>query len=66
MWPVGLSTPSSPKAVVTNGDARMLTPPAIATSESPSRRERTAWWTATREEEHAVSTLTDGPRKSKA
>ena len=62
--PVGLSTPSSENATEANGLASRFTPPAMATVESPSRRERTAWWIATSEDEHAVSTATDGPRKS--
>ena len=66
MPPEGLITPSSPNAVETNGLARMFTPPATATSASPARRARTASWVATSEEEQAVSTLTEGPRKSKA
>ena len=64
--PVGDSTPVSEKATVAKGLASRFTPPAIATSELPLRREPTAWWIATSEEEQAVSIATDGPRKSKA
>ena len=66
MPPVGLSTPSSEKATVAKGLASRFTPPAMATVESPSRRDRTAWWIATKEAEQAVSMATEGPRKSKA
>ena len=66
MPPVGLITPSSAKAVDTNGAAMMFTPPPSATSASPERSALTASCTATREDEQAVSTLTEGPRKSKA
>ena len=64
--PVGLITPSSANAVEMNGEARIFTPPASATSASPPRSARTAWCTDTSEDEHAVSTFIDGPRKSKA
>ena len=66
MRPVGLITPSSENIRDANGLARMFTPPARATSASPSRSARTAWCTETSEDEQAVSTFMDGPRKSKA
>ena len=64
--PSGESTwPISSKPSVTAGVISALTPPAIATSHSPLRSACTAWWVATSELEHAVSTATDGPWKSK-
>ncbi len=39
------------------------TPPASARVHSPDRRERTAWWTATSEDEHAVSVDSAGPSR---
>ena len=62
--PVGLSTPSSEKATVAKGARSRFTPPATAAVASPARRARTASWIATRDDEHAVSIATDGPRKS--
>ena len=47
------------------GDSSRFTPAASATSESPVRRLWHARWIATSDDEHAVSTVTDGPRKSK-
>ena len=66
MLPVLENTPSLPKDRVPCGETSRFTPPAMAASASPSRRARTAWWMDTSEEEHAVSTVVDGPRKSKA
>ena len=43
----------------------MLTPPATATSQSPLRIARHAWWIETSAEEHIVSRPTLGPEKSK-
>ena len=42
----------------------MVTPPASAMSHSALSRLCTARWTATSDVEHAVCTLTDGPRRS--
>ncbi len=53
------------KPRVAAGVMSMLTPPARQTSVSPERRLRTAWCTATSDDEHAVSMATDGPWKSK-
>src|SRR5262249_22759352 len=39
------------------------TPPANANVHSPERRDRTAWWTATSDDEHAVSVDTAGPSR---
>ena len=39
------------------------TPPASAMSHSPSSRLWQAWWIATSEVEHAVCTVTLGPRR---
>ena len=66
MRSVGEITPSSENISDACGLAMMLTPPARATSHSPSRSARTAWWVDTNDAEQAVSTLTEGPRKSKA
>ena len=66
MRPVGEITPSSENASDANGFARMFTPPARATSASPSRSARTAWCTDTSDDEQAVSTFIEGPRKSNA
>ena len=63
--PSGASTPpTSSKPIVTAGVTRALTPPASTTSASPLRSAFTPWWTATNEDEQAVSTATEGPRKS--
>ena len=63
---VGEVTPNSENAVDACGAAKIFTPPASATSALPVRKSFIAWFTATREEEHAVSTLMEGPRKSRA
>ena len=39
----------------------MLTPPAIAAWQSPDNIARQAWYSATKEDEQAVSNLRDGP-----
>lgn len=46
------------------GCAAMLTPPAMAYPHSPRRMLSQARWSATRDEEQAVSTTMLGPRKS--
>ena len=38
-----------------------FTPPASARSASPRRSPAAAWWIATSDDEHAVSTASDGP-----
>lgn len=38
-----------------------VSPAATATRDSPALSERTAWWTATRDEEQAVSMVMEGP-----
>ena len=43
------------------GSSTRLTPPAKAKEQSPSRRARMAWCTATSEAEQAVSTAHEGP-----
>src|SRR5437763_11514886 len=43
------------------GVAITVTPPASASVHSPVRRARIAKWIATRDDEHAVSTVTAGP-----
>src|ERR1700722_6410756 len=47
------------------GDSSRLTPAAMARLESPDRKLWQAKCTATSADEHAVSTVTDGPRRSK-
>src|ERR1700728_3056880 len=47
------------------GDSKRLTPAAIASFESPVRKLWQARCTATSDDEHAVSIVTDGPRRSK-
>ena len=53
-------------AMFTTGDAMMFTPPTTAMSVSPLRSDAAAKWAPTSEEEHAVSMVSDGPRRSKA
>ncbi len=47
----------------TVGVAMTVAPPARASSHSPDLRACTAEWRATREDEHAVSTVTAGPSR---
>ncbi len=65
MCPSLATAPMVSKPIVAAGVRIMLTPPATAASDSPERRLCTAWWTDTSDDEHAVSTAIDGPRKSK-
>ena len=44
----------------------MFTPPASARSASPLCRPETAWWVATSDDEHAVSTAIAGPPRPSA
>ena len=53
------------KLANTSGRRIRFTPPASASSDSPSHRLRQARWTATSEDEQAVSIARLGPRKSK-
>ena len=63
--PSAASTPpTSSKPSVTAGVTSALTPPATTTSASPVRSACTPECTATSELEQAVSTATEGPRKS--
>jgi hypothetical protein len=48
-----------------NGPSRRFAPAATVTSDSPLRSDCTAWWTATKLEEHAVSIVMLGPCQSK-
>ena len=50
---------------VITGVSIRLTPPASAMSHSPWRMLRQAWCTDTSDDEHAVSSATLGPRRSK-
>src|SRR5271154_573664 len=63
--PVGDSAPAWSKPRNTDGDNNMLTPAAIARWESSMRRLWQARWMATSDDEHAVSTETDAPRRSR-
>lgn len=65
MCPSLATAPMVSKPTVAAGVRIRLTPPARATSDSPDRRLRTAWCTATSDDEQAVSIATDGPWKSK-
>jgi len=50
--------------MVISGDSMRLTPPARASSHSPNLKFSQAEWTATNDDEHAVSTAKLGPCKS--
>ena len=63
--PVGDSAPAWSKPWKTEGDNNRFTPAAIAISEAPDRRLWHARCTATRDDEHAVSTAIEGPRRSR-
>ncbi|RPK63943.1 hypothetical protein EES44_15270 [Streptomyces sp. ADI96-15] len=43
----------------------MWTPATTACSHSPARMDRTAWCNATSDDEHNVSTVMLGPRRSR-
>ena len=64
-WPVFDIASSWSKLRVTAGESSMLTPAASARFESPARRLWHARWMVTSDDEHAVSTVIDGPRRSK-
>ncbi|MCZ0978189.1 hypothetical protein O1L60_00150 [Streptomyces diastatochromogenes] len=64
--PSGESMAAWEKAMASIGDRMMLTPPAMARSVSPASRLWRAMWTATRDEEQAVSTIMLGPRRSRS
>lgn len=57
-----------PLHIETNVSGRniALAPPTRAMVHSPRSSARTAWWTATRDDEHAVSIVMDGPTRSSA
>ncbi len=59
--PLDAMPPCSENSMNAPGDVMTATPPASAIVHSPARRACTAWCRATREEEHAVSTVTAGP-----
>src|SRR5271166_2376497 len=63
--PVGDNAPSWSKPRKTAGDNNKFTPAAIASWESCVRRLWQARWIATNDDEHAVSTATEGPRRSR-
>ncbi len=48
------------------GTVVTVTPPASASEHSPDRTDCAARWSATREEEQAVSTVTAGPSRPRA
>jgi hypothetical protein len=64
--PSGLRNPLFDSAMAVFGPSMTFTPPASASVLSPFQMLWAARWTATRELEHAVSTVMLGPRKSKA
>ena len=57
-------TPALVKFIVMAGDRIRFTPPASASVDSPLRRLVQAKWTATSDDEQAVSIAMLGPRKS--
>ena len=57
--------PACEKLLVNSGDKIRFTPPTMARSHSPFLILEQARCIATKEEEQAVSTLREGPRKSK-
>ena len=59
--PPGDSICASPRRRVPSGSRIAFTPPASARSTSPRSSAETAWWIATSDEEHAVSTASAGP-----
>src|SRR5690349_4043484 len=63
--PSGLIAPPCEKLIERAGERMRLTPPASARVDSPRQRLWQARWTATNEDEQAVSTARLGPRKSK-
>ena len=63
--PSGERNPALAKLANTSGTRIRFTPPATASSDSPSHRLLHARWTATSEDEQAVSIARLGPRKSK-
>ena len=62
--PSGESMPAFDSAIVNSGRNMAFTPPARATEDSPSCRLWQARWTATRDDEQAVSRERLGPRRS--
>ena len=62
--PDGESMPARLAASTKVGVGSTQTPPAIAMSQRPSARLSRARWIAVSEEEHAVSTVRQGPRRS--
>src|SRR5262245_36618454 len=61
--PSGLVAPAFANAIVTPGERIRFTPPARATDDSPDQMLRQAMWTATSEDEQAVSRAMLGPRR---
>src|SRR3954451_20126679 len=59
------SMPIRQKPTYQSGRRRELTPPASASGQPSRQMLSQARWTATSADEHAVSTATLGPRKSK-
>ena len=49
--------------ILTSGFEITLTPPANAALQSPLNNARHAWYIATKDDEQAVSTTTEGPPK---
>ncbi|ONK14916.1 hypothetical protein STBA_57170 [Streptomyces sp. MP131-18] len=61
--PSGESPRCSLNSMNVSGVAMMLMPPASASVHSPERRDCDAHWSATSDEEQAVSTVTAGPSR---
>jgi hypothetical protein len=61
--PSGASARSRLNATKGLGEDSTVAPPAMASEHSPARSAAAAKCIATREEEHAVSTVMDGPRR---
>ncbi|RGC65108.1 hypothetical protein C5N14_30360 [Micromonospora sp. MW-13] len=59
----GERLPCREKSTSTAGVGMTVTPPASARSHSPDRSACTARWSATSEDEQAVSSVTAGPSK---
>jgi hypothetical protein len=63
--PSGAMAPAWSNVIVTDGESRRFTPATTAVVISPLSIARRAWWSATRDDEHAVSVVMLGPRRSR-
>jgi hypothetical protein len=64
--PSGDRAPICDNTTMQLGVGMTLTPPAMATSQSPVCSARTAWCIATSDDEHTVFTAIAGPRRPSA